>query len=124
MQRFEGLFDPKDFLSIAKQMMAKEIFPKEANYRTVINRAYYASFLHAYEMMMSKGIQFHDVQRIHRDVRVKLQGLKSRIGNKLEKLHEDFRVPADYFLDEVVCQNEAKMAIRMSELIINSIDKM
>ena len=114
-------FNPDDFLILANKLIDDNDYTDESRYRTVIGRAYYSAFLTAYKKFLEKGRNFPNVDRIHMDVRKALQNEMSKIGNKLEKLHEDYRVPSDYYLVEHIDRRMAEDSIRLSQIIISAI---
>ena len=117
-------FNPSELMLLAKKLVEDVDYSPESRYRTAVNRAYWSAFLAAYVMLLKRGKSFPNVGRIHKDVRLAVQDELPKIGNKLEKLHEDFRVPADYYVFQSIDKARAQESIRISEVIVASMEKM
>lgn len=85
-------FDPVRFLDVA-ELLAQETID-EANLRTAVGRAYWASFLEARHRL---GVPTR-TGRVHREVIGRLKKSDLTAGNQLDKL-EELRTLADYELD-------------------------
>jgi len=113
------MFDPLDFLRLAYDL---ERISKEAEIRTSIGRAYYATFLYAREWLRDKNWNIHDNYRDHGEV---LRGLHHHKGrttrDKMASLHDDYRKIADYELDYGINYAEAKDAIKLANDIIRKL---
>ena len=107
------VFEPRDFLDLANQIYVDKSYNHEAAWRTVISRAYYASFLAAFKQLSDHKVRFQDSDRIHRDVIEAVIRMNSGIGNWLETLRSA-RVDADYKVMANIqrgnCQNLLKLA--------------
>ena len=107
------VLDPRDFLDLANQLYLDKSYNHEAAWRTVISRAYYASFLAAFKQLSDHKINFQESDRIHRDVIEAVIGKNSGVGNWLETLRSA-RVAADYKVMANIqrgsCQNLLKLA--------------
>ena len=117
------MFDPIDFFSLSKQICDDLNYNEEARLRTAINRAYYSAFLSCYLLLSKQGKKFKNKYTIHKDVRKACNNLDRTIGNKLEKLHEDYRVPSDYFIEIEITQHMKEMAFLLAEEIFESFKK-
>lgn len=85
-------FDPARFLEVA-EILGRDT-TDEANLRTAVGRAYWASFL---EVRVRLGVRTR-TGRVHREVIGLLKKRDLTAGNQLDKL-EELRTLADYELD-------------------------
>ncbi len=116
-------FDPRLFLEIANQLLNDSHYEMEGRIRTSIGRAYYAAFLLARKRLQDIGYSFADVYRLHKDVIETLMDINTSVGNKLNTLF-DHRVDADYRTEARITQELGKSCVRLSEHIIDSIERL
>ena len=114
-------FNPLDLYETSKRINSYTSLPQEARYRTTINRAYYAAFLYAYQQLLNQGEKFEDDHRVHRDVRERLHDLFPIIASQLEALHNNYRVPSDYYLDESIDSHMVSKADKLTKAIIEAL---
>ena len=114
------------YFSIAEYMKAHvEEFPDaEACYRSAISRAYYAAMC-----LCRNYVKEHDGKEFHGDIHKALQNylkenphnkIRARIGNQLQKLHQD-RIKADYYdeLHESPASKAGKALVQARRIIEN-----
>jgi uncharacterized protein (UPF0332 family) len=114
------MFDPLEFLRVAYEL--KDI-SNEAEIRTSIGRAYYATFLFAREWLRAKGWPIYDDYSDHGEV---IKGLKNYKGktasDKMYDLHKNFRKIADYELrGRSINEVDADDAYKLANDIITKI---
>ena len=114
------MFDPLDFLKLANELVYSK---DEAKLRTAISRAYYSAFLSCREWLRFKGWRLYNDARDH--VAVK-KGLKRYIGrkvsDKLNYLYRKLRGDADYELTKVIHKQTAIKAIKLANIIVDSLN--
>ncbi len=117
------IFEPEEFLEVAKNLKNNENIPLKGRLRTSISRAYYAAFLKSKVKLESLGYSFPNDSRLHYDVRecLRIKVKKSNIAANLENLF-DYRVRADYLLKARINITICEKCIKRSEYIINLID--
>jgi uncharacterized protein (UPF0332 family) len=103
------MFDPSDFLDLAMELEKNN----EAKIRTVIGRAYYASFLTA-RNTMSIG---EKTPELHKMVLSFLYRKNPVIANKLHYLRRQRNI-ADYDTELVIEADGADKAVKLAEEII------
>ena len=116
--------DPRDYLKIARNILKVD---KPANCRTAFNRAYYAAYNVAFVYLKGAGMPISTGPGGHGDVNNFFQNCG--IGDlkvayqKLSNLYSD-RIHADYHLNKENVEkiNNAKMALKKAESIINITD--
>ncbi len=113
-------FDPRDFLDLANQIYIDKSYNREAAWRTVISRAYYASFLAAFKQLADHKIKFQESDRIHRDVIEAVLGRNSSVGNWLETLRSA-RVDADYKMMASIQKGNCQNLLRLAEYVLSDI---
>ena len=125
------MFDWKNFFEYAVYVNGKaDDFPdKEACYRTVVSRAYYAAY-HISKIFAEQkngGLRFHSNE--HQQVQNFFKGQKhdrrlTKIGSQLTRLHQD-RKKADYIddLNESPSMKAGK-TIKWANEIISAIDSL
>lgn len=121
---------PKDFLDTAAFLMDFDPSdprsePTEADCRTAVGRAYYASFLDARDLLESMGFHNLDGGNTHHLVKQYLDygGKRARkIAGKLSNLHQR-RKNADYDipLNPAFFPKDAQLAMRRADEIIKFI---
>lgn len=114
-------FNYNEFYNLSKQIYSDNNYEEEARYRTAINRAYYSAFLAVYHHYILQGFKIKNKNRIHKEIREKLQSELPKIGNKLEKLHNQYRVPSDYYLEEGIDSFQVRQAFTLTDLILTLI---
>jgi len=113
------MFDPLEFLRLAYDL--KKI-QNEAELRTSIGRAYYATFLYAREWLRAKRWVIYDDYTDHKEVLKGLHKYKGRkVSDKMSSLHNDFRKEADYELRGRITRVNAEEAIRLANDIISKL---
>jgi len=114
-------FDPRLFHNIAINLKNNKDIDQEGRYRTSVGRAYYAAFLITRNRLKLKGKSF-DKNKQHKDVREYLKVLNQEyLASQLKTLF-DYRVKADYKLNERFNHDLCKKCIIISQEIINSIE--
>ena len=94
-------FNPVNFFEVAEAVSSKPN-PSEAELRTSVGRAYYASFLVARDRLCEINVLpewGRDFDKIHDKVIEKVSSVKSGLGNNLRNLRR-LRTQADYVLSE------------------------
>ncbi|MBA7593867.1 hypothetical protein ES703_00801 [subsurface metagenome] len=117
------VFDPDDFLNVARKIIGSDYEKVEAVMRTAVSRAYYSSFLACKQFAISQGeINLKQYDRadhprhgeVHRAVRDALMEVdRSDAASFLYDLSSR-RVVADYKILETVNKNDAIEAIELS----------
>ena len=129
------LFNPTEFLILAKTLINDNIYNNESCFRTCISRAYYAAFLTCREFLKnSHGLSFSQSAEVHKEVisslrrRTVVDTLKGRsnsskyiVADLLDKLRKEGRNRADYDLNVTITKNDALKWIQMAEDIISRI---
>ena len=122
-------FIPEHLLELAKYLQDKEFsndtFDLQCVYRTVVNRAYYATYLHAKEWIFDNG-PYNSLKSYsdgnsgyHKAVILGLNSLKQyRAGSKFSDF-KDLRVKADYNVVEIISDDDAKYALNLAKDIFN-----
>ncbi|RLI22088.1 hypothetical protein DRO54_02050 [Candidatus Bathyarchaeota archaeon] len=123
------MFDPQEFYKLAVLLFSSGQYT-EALGRTIISRAYYASFLKAREKAVTKWKDIWESVKIekckggsHWQVRETLKRAgHPNISGKLKALHSA-RISADYNLETAIDKDEVddvlKLAKNLLELIKN-----
>ena len=117
------MFDPKEFLDQAKEMITEAHGNSEAYFRSAINRSYYSAHLVARESLLKKGLVHPNSLGIisHRTVISRIPtATEPALGDQLDYLFE-LRKKADYDLLTKIDENEAKGAIELSERLLSKI---
>lgn len=116
------MFDPSDFLSIAKWLLTKEeIREEEAMFRTSISRAYYSVLLIVKRHLETMGFSIPEDHRVHEKAEKLLKMYIDRTaGDELGGLRR-MRRDADYNLDKNIRSGKAQNAIKMAENIVNRV---
>src|SRR5436190_19982336 len=105
--------DPRRFLELALILKGGPKTPQ--NYRTAINRAYYAAFHVGLETLKAIGIRLHENSNGHGELRNCLGGCSDpdfdKASSRLGRLHSR-RVQADYAMNDaqVETRSEAEHA--------------
>lgn len=114
------MFNPLDFLTFVKDLSTTN--HDEARVRTIIGRAYYATYLKMKKWLEDRGCHFPSgisEPQNHRKVQEYLfQEIQQR--EPKDKLHElrQLRNDADYNLDIQLTTREAQRAISLAENIL------
>ncbi len=115
------MFDPLKFRELA-QIMDKDA-SQESEYRTTINRAYYATHLYIKDKLGIGG----EKQSVHQDVISVLRDNKKahikKIGEQLDNLFE-LRKNADYKMYFVILDTDSGKAISLANYILKEFDKL
>lgn len=114
------VLNPQNFLEIANQLFQDRHYQYESGWRTVISRAYYASFLGSMKRLEELGGSFSDVDRIHQEVIERMMEMNSAIANKLETLRRK-RVDADYKMKALILKGECSNLLRLAELVLRDV---
>lgn len=116
------LFNPEEFLEIARDIIEDEKYPLSGRFRTSIGRAYYAAFLMARKKLGELGERLVEEQKIHAELRDKLRKIgRVDISKSLEDLFS-LRIDADYFPKIKINQATCFNALGYAENIINLIN--
>ena len=122
-------FIPNHLLDLARYLHEKEFsnenFDLQCVYRTVVNRAYYATYLHAREWILNNG-PYNSLESYsdgksgyHKAVILALNSLKQyKAGSKLGDF-KDLREKSDYKLVEIVSKDDARHALNLARDIFN-----
>lgn len=114
------MFNPLDFLNFVKNLSTTNYH--EARVRTIIGRAYYATFLKMREWLKDKGYDFpsgisephnHRLVQDYLFQEIQQRGPKDRL-HELRQLRND----ADYNLDIQLTTKEVQRAIGLAENIL------
>jgi uncharacterized protein (UPF0332 family) len=116
-----NFFNPTLYLDLANRLVVDRQYSEVSRSRTVINRVYYAAFLHANKKLKELGISFRTVQSIHKDTIENLHRFDSGLASKLDRLFR-YRVDADYKIEAQITLSLAHQCIRFSEYILNRIE--
>jgi len=94
--------------------------PKEIEFRTVVNRAYYGAFLTARDFAKVSN----ESGSVHSDVISHFERKKARIvSNNLDSLKK-LRTKADYKPHETLSEQEAKTSCRTARKIVDKINEL
>lgn len=122
-------FIPNHLLDLARYLHKKEFsnedFDLQCVYRTVVNRAYYATYLYAREWIFDNG-SYNNLESYsdgksgyHKAVILALNSLNQyKAGSKFADF-KDLREKADYKLVEIVSENDASHALNLARDIFN-----
>ncbi|MFQ6062685.1 MAG: HEPN domain-containing protein [Methanosarcinales archaeon] len=120
------MFNPEFFLNIAKWLITIEDkvneTKKEAVFRTIIGRAYYAAFLKTNEFLNKKGLLLPTDSSAHAVARENLKIYFGRDASDEFKELRQMRICADYKLDKSIRKKDAQNAINLSESILSFIE--
>jgi len=108
------MFNPSDFLDLARELGKNN----ESRIRTVVGRAYYASFLTIRNVMAIEK----KTSEVHRMVLSSLYRKNPVIANKLHYLRRQRNI-ADYDTELVIGADDADKAVEFAEDIINYCSK-
>ncbi|MCD6093285.1 MAG: hypothetical protein J7J51_00600 [Candidatus Omnitrophica bacterium] len=113
------MFDPLDFLKLAEELIS---FGDEARLRTAVSRAYYGAFLFSREWLRAKRWLLYGDARDHYRVKNGLRKYRGRkISDKLHFLYRKLRGDADYELTKVIDKRVAIKAIKLANIVIDSL---
>lgn len=122
-------FIPKHLLNLAEYIHNKNFssdkFDLECVYRTVVNRAYYATYLHAREWGFDNGptnnLDYYTNGNTgyHKAVIIALNKLKKYSAGSKLKDFKDLREKADYNITDIVSFQDAERAINLANDIMN-----
>lgn len=122
-------FIPEHLLYLAKYLYSKEFskenFDLQCIYRTVVNRAYYATYLHAREWIFDNG-SYNNLDSYsdgksgyHKAIFLALNQLKQyKAGSKFNEF-KLLREKADYKLVDIVSIDDAELALKLANDIFN-----
>lgn len=113
------VFQPSEFLTVAKQLIRDSKYKNQAGFRTSISRSYYAAFLVIRKKLQELGEPIGKGYEQHQVVINALMGKNSSLGNKLHSLR-DKRNDADYQLHANINDALAKECAKLSSVVINS----
>ena len=114
------MFNPHDFLALVRNLSTSN--HQEARIRTIISRAYYATFLMMREWLKTKGYKFPKGKKEssnHEKVQdflfdeIQQRGPKDRL-HKLRQLRND----ADYDLNKQLSSSHVQKAMALADSII------
>ena len=115
------VFNPRDFLEIASQLFGDRRYHHEAGWRTIVGRAYYASFLASHKKLQELGESFSDTAEVHQEVIDKVMERNSTTANKLFTLRTE-RNKADYNWDATFSNNALPGLLRFAEIVVNDVE--
>jgi len=115
-------FDPIDYLTLCDSLIGT-CNNNQSVIRTIIGRAYYASFLKTREWLKSHGVIFskthEDHEKVKETLRQKYQYLTG-IGDKFGKLQRQ-RIKADYEIEAFFIRTDAVESIEIAKEIAKNI---
>lgn len=125
-------FIPDHLLELAKYLYDKnfsdENFDLQCVYRSVINRAYYATYLYAREWIFDNG-DYNNLDSYsdgksgyHKAVILALNNLKQHSAGSKFKDFKDLREKADYHIVDIVSKFDAERALNLARDIFNLLD--
>jgi len=91
------MFDPKKFLEFVEKIRSRSELQNESGIRTAINRSYYSSMLKAKLRLEELGETISENDEIHQKVIEKVKQKNTKLGDRLNSLHE-LRLLADFDL--------------------------
>lgn len=122
-------FIPKHLLKLAEYIHNKNFsrnkYDLECVYRTVVNRSYYATYLHAREWVFNNGptnnLDYYTNGNAgyHKAVIIALNHLKQYRASSKLKDFKDLREKADYHVTDIVSFQDAERTINLANDIIN-----
>ena len=118
--------DPTGFLELAKILKSG---PTPVNFRTAINRAYYAAFHVGVETLKAIGIRLNENSNGHGELSNCLGGCGDpdfdKASNRLKRLHSR-RIQADYAIADAKAEtrSEAQDAYLEAQQIVKDLDKL
>jgi hypothetical protein len=115
-----GGFDPREFLELAKNLVSGDT-PTQAQLRTAVSRAYYATHLAGRERLSETGkFSASGTGEDHLNVIAVLKSMDGALGDQLDRLRI-LRNRADYNLLHEFQANDTKFAVSLAESLIGEI---
>ena len=121
----QHLLDFSEYLK--KQEFSDENYDLQCIHRTIVNRAYLSTYLHAQEWILQNG-QHHDVRDYskkdvgyHVAIRIALEKLNQQ---KISEKYSDFielRLKADYDVVSIITAKNAQKALELAYEIQNAL---
>jgi uncharacterized protein (UPF0332 family) len=118
------MINGKAFLNVCDYLLSNAGCTDEEFYRTVIGRAYYGSYLHGRDKLISeRKITIRQIKGrdSHKKVVDKLRKEDSFIAQQLQQLKRE-RQKADYHLDKTIKQKDALNSFKLAKLLVLRID--
>ena len=116
-------FDPGDFLTLAKSLVAGDS-PTQAQLRTAVSRAYYATHLVTRERLAETAkLAASGTGEDHLNVIAVLKSMGGGLGDQLDRLRI-LRNRADYNLNLELQINDTKLAVSLAEALIDEVRKL
>ncbi len=114
--------NPKNFLTLAKKLLADDKYNNETRTRTAIGRAYYAAFLASKAKQEKRGHFFPDDHTVHKAVIDSFHDDHlSHIASKLDEL-KDYRSDADYHMGIPCLKIEGSKCLDLAQNIFEMLD--
>lgn len=119
------IFDPEEFLEIARVLITDNNYPQSGRYRTSIGRAYYAVYLRAKTRLSGLGIHLIEKEKVHEELRKILRDKLGRwdLYDKFQQLF-DLRIDADYFPEKRIDLDICNKSIGLAEVLMNLINNL
>lgn len=118
-------FIPIHLLELAKYLHCKEFsdesFDLQCIYRTIVNRAYFATYLHAREWVFDNGpsnnLEHYTNGKLgyHKAIVIALNQLRQHSAGSKLKDFKDLIEKADYKVVEIVSEDDAIKALNLAE---------
>jgi len=111
-----------DFLNLAEVFLDIKVDNiEEAKARTIVSRAYYACYHKALKYLKDKyNFEFEDRGDMHKQVLEAIRCYAPDIADEFGKLHDD-RIKADYFSEERISIDKAKLLVEESKEVYRTI---
>lgn len=124
-------FVPQHLIDFAEYLKAHEFsdetYDLQCIYRTIVNRAYLSTYLHANDWIINNG-PYNDARDYskedigyHAAICIALNSLKQ---NKISEMYSDFiklRVDADYNIVTIITKEDAQDALNLANKIQNAL---
>jgi len=118
MSKRPSFFDPEQFLELANKLVNDSEYDTESRARTVIGRAYYASFLATQNKLQKLGIRLDTQEKIHDSVITSVKEKNQFVGDLLSELR-DLRVDADYFPEKKITLQIGHKCTKLARQVLN-----
>ena len=123
---------PQHLLTLADYLyfceFSDEKFDLQCIYRTIINRAYYATYLHAREWILDNGeynsldYYIDDGTGTHRAVYLALRNMGQKSVSNDLRCFKRLRNDADYDIVKIITKNDALKAIKLARQIMSALN--
>jgi len=128
------VFDPKDFLKLAQDLVNDANYDHESCFRTCISRAYYAAFLVCRTFLeFWCNFSFPQTADVHKKVIMALRkrkvikvlkgsyGTRYLVADMLDQLRKNGRNKADYNLNIMITKGHALKWIQQARSVIDRV---